>query len=542
MITLQRLVYVLVFFFLKVIPSTSQEVSVKFGDVVDVPNMVSTYAGCAVTESGGYLLNFWEADFGQNEAKALVNIYDKNFKLKESKTYQSGLERSTSVALPYSKGKLGWVVTQRPEGLDSIVCSVATGTVGGEFGKYKTLFSIYSKRSSILHTKVQLMVSLDSSKHVIYAIYDKEDLEARPSVNLAVIDDAFNKLWSKRIELGYTERRLKALSWAVLPNGDVCMLAKIYGNDKFAEAIKKDGERVPDYKLVIFQFSKEADSPKEYELKLGGLFVNGPAIFANKQNELTCAGFFAKSHTGNSVGVFNLRLNAIDGNILTMKKHDFDKEDLMQFGRIYAIQDKDGHLGISSDFNFSQVQFGEAGRAVLMAEDASDSVEKQSRITYEKPSTVNPTGAVNSSTSKHYYDKNGVAVFQVNAMGDFESVRLIRKLQSLTTEFFGGFSSLSNEKGLFVFYNDHEDNLDKGLDDRFKTMGGFSKNTMPVVAIQSPDGEIKRKPLYDIKAVESLILPTQSFQVNDHQLLIVSMKPEGLLDWNYRLGMITVKD
>ncbi|MBI1227675.1 MAG: hypothetical protein GC192_20745 [Bacteroidetes bacterium] len=540
MISMQRLMYALVLFPLTVSTGIAQEVSVKFGDVIDVPNAISTYAGCFAIGNGSYLLNFSEGGFGQNEAKALVNVYDQDFKLKESKTYQSNIERSETVALSYSKGKLAWFITQRPKGEDNLTCYISTGPVSGDMGKKERLFEIPTK--GLMPTSVSYMASPDSSKHVIHAIYDREDKETKPLVNLVVMDDAFNEQWDKRIVLGYTERRLKALSWAASPNGDVFMLAKIYGNDKFDEAIKRDGERVPDYKLVIFQFSKEEDKPKEYELKLGDLFVNGPAIFTNKQNELTCAGFFAKSHTGNSVGVFNLKLNVVDGNILTMKKHDFDKEDLKQFGKIYSMQDKDGHWGISSNFNFRQVQFGEDGRAALMAEDASDSIDKQSRITYEKPSTVNPSGAVSSSTSRRYFYKNGVAIFQFNATGDFESVRLIRKLQSLTTEFFGGFSSLSNEKGIFVFYNDHEDNLEKGLDDKFKTMGGFNKNTMPVVAIQSLGGEIKRKPLYDIKAVESLILPTQNNQLNDHQLLFVSMKPEGLINWNYRLGLIAVKE
>lgn len=525
MIASLRFFYAIAFLSMMVCPCMSQTFSLKTGEALSMRGLPMSFNGCHIMEGNDYVLSF--SEFNLNHAKLLLSVFDQNLKLKASKTYELDENRSETVALAHSRDKMAWFTTHRPKTEDSLSCSMAIGSAGDGFGEHVTLFKVFAKSSAFLPSITQYTVSPDSSRHAIHAVHDKEDMDAKTAVGLVVLDKDFNALWRKNFVLDYTERRLKALSWAVLPSGDACMLAKVYGNDKLGEAAKRDGNKVPDYKLVIFKFSKGENRPKEYELGLGELFVNSAAIFANEQHELTCAGFLAKNPTGNSVGVFHLRLDAINGNTLAMNKHEFEKDDLAQFGKIDFTQDKDGDWGISSDFNFKQVLNGSDGKTILLAEDKSEGMEGG--------------GSVSSGDrwEKRFYYKNGVAIFPVDAKGNFETIRLVRKQQRMSKEVFGGFTAWPNDNGLFLFYNDHEDNLGKGLHDKIKTIEGFGQDMMPMVVLQTPDGDITKKPLYDIKAVESVMLPMYIQPIRDQQLLFVFVKTRGVsTNWDFQLGLV----
>lgn len=178
---------------------------------------------------------------------------------------------------------------------------------------------------------------------------------------------------------------------------------------------------------MIFQFSNKEDKPKEYELKLGDFFLNGPAIFANKQNELICAGFYAKSHTGNSVGVSHLKLNPSDGSIVSVGKHDFSDNDFEQVGKQVAPMDKEGYRGLEGRVNFKTSYFENDGSVYLFAED-----------TYERGPIDRIVSTSIQNASRLYY-KNAVALIQLDAACKFKKITLLPKEQIVALEGMGGF-------------------------------------------------------------------------------------------------------
>ena len=526
MIVMQRLIYVLAFLPLSLSLVFSQEVSVRFSEELSPGNM--QFGGCLSAYKSSYYAFFMEHSW-HNEAAITINKFDASLKLEGSKAYKSGKEDSNTAAVKQSKGKMAWVVTKQSKGEDNLVCYMATGDIDGEMGELEYLFETPSRRV-LLPTKVEWMVFPDSNRHVVYALSDREDDKNKPLANLVIMDSRFNKLWSKRFEMGYSERRLKALSWAALTNGDVCMLAKIYGNDKYGEAVKRDGERVPDYKLVIFQFSKNEDKPKEYEMKLGDLFVNGPAIFANLQNELTCAGFFAKSHTGNSVGMFHLKLNTANGEVMAMKKHDFNDRDIKAIGENVASKDKEGYWGIESTFNFVIVHPKSDGGTLLLAEDIHNSLEKGMGAS---------TGP--STASKQVYYKNEVAIFQIDNLGETSLFALLPKKQAMTSYLFESFFSMKTEGKTYIIYNDNEGNLERENGEKIKVMEDLRK-CVPVVALLEDDGSLKRKILFDPKEAEGFLMPPLCVQTNSCQLLFPAYKPGMSANFGLKLGLITFPD
>lgn len=430
------------------------------------------------------------------------------------------------MGMRYFNGQFAWLFSETNKKDDYIKYSILPVDLKGKQGKAQDIAKFKYERRDDAPT-VLWNISKDSSKLLFRAVSDDNDNDDKFGLFVSVMNRDLSVDWSRKVALPYTEEQVDVLSTLLKEDGSVYLLAKIYEGRKAKES-KKDNKKksVAAYDMMLFQFTKDDEKPREYRLRLGDSFIRGASLATDKNDNLKCAGFYSNTKNGSLQGVFYLDL-AADGTITASSKKEFTVSDLKKFGERNTDTDRGGDEGLEGSFKFSNFLVRDDGSAVVVAE--------------ENYVTVSTYYNGRTTTTTYRYYSNDIVIFTIDAKGEVERVSVIPKYQvGVNTNYFISYASLMHNNDVVFFYNEDEDNMGKPVTNPKPKLVNKFNECVAVMTTLTPDGKLARKQLFEAKDVESLFVPNDSSPFDGNKLFFVSIKPKMFGKSNFHIGTVTL--
>jgi len=160
----------------------------------------------------------------------------------------------------------------------------------------------------------------DDKKHFLisYTLQSKDGGILR--YGFKVLDRQFNEIWKFEDDIPKVQGKWFLQGYKVDQNANVYMISRAYENEKDAN---KHYERS---KLYVKLINKDGTKGVDQELSLSGdKFITAQTFLVNKENELVCAGLYAKQGNESAIGNFSIVCNPEQTSIKSTDSRDFDK-------------------------------------------------------------------------------------------------------------------------------------------------------------------------------------------------------------------------
>jgi hypothetical protein len=506
------------------VPMKAQKATITISPEFNLPKR-KAFLGHLHSNKSGHYVHFAEFE-RKGEASVILEKFDPKFKLVFSKEFQSSRDNTSSAGVKYLKGGFIWLISERDEKKDIEKYYLAPISLDGQMGKLNPVASFKFKHRKDAPA-INWQLSSDSTKVLFTARSDTRNEDDLIEFYISVIDEKFETVWDNPFQLDKTQEQVKVQEWAMTAEGDVFMLAKVYEGEGAKESRKEKKERIANYKMVVYQFSKGKTVPIEHVLNLDQDYIKGSTIAINKSDELACVGFFSNTRKGSTTGVFYMRLSPKDGNVIAVNKHNFSEKELTILGDDNTSKDKTGEEGIDSNFKFKDILFRDNGSTLVTAE------ENYLVVTHNN----NTKGG--STTTYTYYSKD-IIVLDINPEGKISRTTLIPKRQRFHTDYFEYFTTLVNKDDVYFFYNDDIDNIKKPISSKPKYISSF-KDCVATMTHLDTEGKLTRKQILDKEDSKALFIPLDSKQFSDNELFFVCKKFKLLGPSDFRMGVVTVQ-
>jgi hypothetical protein len=332
-----------------------------------------------------------------------------------------------------------------------------------------------------------IAIADDSTKVLVYhdEPYEKEGME---KVQYMLIDENLNKLWTKALELPARDRESALKDFAVDNHGNVFIVSRMNQRAK---------ERSEPNTYHVYGYLYESDKITDFELKLDNKYLEDPNILFDRSGELIISGFYKTDWRKGIDGLFYVRINPENQEIIAKNYKDFSKELLTVFlGEKKAEKADKKDRGLSS-FVLRNVIRRADGGIMLVAEQYYVVVVE----------TRDPkTGAV---TRTYHYYYNDLLVANVAPSGSIDWYARIPKRQHSVNDggYFSSFNVAAKGDRVYFIFNDNLKNFEPDADmSNPKQLNNFKKAIVALYAL-SPDGKIERAPLFTNKGQGVILRP-----------------------------------
>lgn len=344
-------------------------------------------------------------------------------------------------------------------------------------------------------------ISPDETKLLVY--YKKKPVKRSNKLNkdiygFIVVDENFEVLWKKEVEMPKTEFMMSFLEAEVTNDGTVIYLAKVYKDEN--RKYKKDSK--PNYTLSLFEVGKDTKKAKEKAMDLDG-FVQESELFINDEGEIVVCGTFSKLYKGSgSSGVFYNIVDMSQRKVDDAKYMDFDSDLDANFEgpkhakKLAKIYKKYG-VGYIPYLRFRNVFFDEKAKSIYMILESYHLVVRKNS---------------NSNTYTYYYYYDDVYALKVNTANQQidKAYKIPKRQLGINTYVDLGISSFMFDEQLYVFFVDNKKNLNLAEEllpaEHRSTMGGFLSG---VRLDFSTDEGPERFLLYDAKIEKKYCDPSK---------------------------------
>ncbi|GJM34654.1 MAG: hypothetical protein DHS20C18_36550 [Saprospiraceae bacterium] len=477
-------------------------------------------------DSGHYIYLYHKVPvFGYYETTMILEKYSPSFEKIYSQEYKTDAKGVETHGVKYVKGNFAFLLSEKNRKEDYMKYMVRPIDFEGKAGKQVTVAKFqYDGKKDIPETYWEL--SNDTTQLAFAAISDQGKKE-KAEIFLSVVDLNFEKVWDGKFNFPFVENQFTFNSMVLGNDGSVYILAKVY-EDENAKESKKGGSkgRVAAYNMSIFHFTKDAKSPKVYQLELGGEYISGAGIKLSNNKEIICSGIYSNAKNGPVVGTFLTKLSAIDGKVLVSNKKAMGKEEIEMLSD-RNVDKKKGDTGLDTDFTFQDVVLKDNGSISITAE------EQYKKTKFNTASTRNPMYTV-------YYNLD-ILSMNIDKNGELERVAVIPKKQISTDPLYCSFVTLQNEDEVYFFYNDDKDNLRRPLTAKPKKITNY-KDCVAVVTIQDKNGKLSRKKLFGQKDTDALFVPGYSKQISKNELFFVAQRYRLFAKTDFQLGIVRIKE
>jgi hypothetical protein len=139
--------------------------------------------------------------------------------------------------------------------------------------------------------KYNFNFSNDSARLVVsYELEPKDKTESRNvELGVALFDCSLKPVWSREVEIPYTEKKLKILDFHVDQNETIRVMSKVY-SDNTKEEKNFKGER--NYRIEILQIARSATDPVKIPVDVKNAFVQSLKIVETSDGPLVCVGYY----------------------------------------------------------------------------------------------------------------------------------------------------------------------------------------------------------------------------------------------------------
>jgi hypothetical protein len=342
---------------------------------------------------------------------------------------------------------------------------------------------------------------------------------------LVVMDENLLPKWNKDVLIDTKHERFKILKWVLADNDDVYVLAKIYNGNPDKEFKKADGEKLPNYKLSVYHFSKNHDGYRAYDIKLKESFAKGGIIGLNSNQELFTIGFYAHEFFGPIVGVFANILDANTGEVLQSDMHKFTIAEKKAMGEANIASDKSGNEGLDPDFGFRSVYLWSDGTVLANAEENYSRVHSTTR----------------SSSYRAFYSKDIISII-MGKDGKIEDITVIpKRTVTWNTNYYNSFHSLLYNGNAYFFHNLSNHDFGKTPDEEHSFNIGVD-DMAAVVSKVDGSGKITKQKLLTSDDMDMLFMPIHCSTISENKLFfMVQRRPKMFSAFKFKMGVITVK-
>ncbi len=326
--------------------------------------------------------------------------------------------------------------------------------------------------------------------------------------NFKVYDSELNNISNIGTSLPYKDKNVSIIDYYLGNDGAIYMLTCIE-----LEKEQREKGQSPYFYSILLINPKTAEL-SEFKIELSSKNIEEVSFrIDNKNNKLICAGFYSNlkptEYTGKDIdGFFFLRIDALSKEIEAKGFKEIDKNMVAELSKKKKAE---GDKGVSKSFEIVDVVNKSDGSITLISEYQND---------YVVYSTTTSSNGVTTTKRTDYYDRNNIFVINVNPDGKVLSLIDIPKKQNTVNDkaMFSSFLLFENADRLFLFYNDHPDNLKSDI----KTIKDVTK--MPsirkacLVAVEiNKDGSYTKSKIYDNYTNKMAVLPAKSIKIGDSQ-------------------------
>lgn len=366
-------------------------------------------------------------------------------------------------------------------------------------------------------------ISKDSSKVLVYKQrpYQKKEQEV---FTLAVFDNQFNELWTKKVRLPYPDKQFSVEEYQVDNQGNVYLLGMLFEN---GTKTKKNGK--PNFRYEILAYRNQGEDVEEYPIELDDLFISDLAFRIANDGTLVCSGFYSEQGTSSVAGTYFLRINPKTHETFNKNTKKFDFDFLTQNvsdrkKAKYMKAEKEGNTKKKAElykYDLDELILRNDGGAVLIAEQYYvDEIRDVFDDRFINPGFANNgLGFGGGRTIDYYYNYNEIIVVNIRPNGDIQWTARIPKYQNTVNDggYFSSYAmSIVRDKIYFVF-NDNPKNFDP-TDDRLHDFNG--QKSVIALAQVNTKGEIDVQPLFSNKDANVLTRPKVSRQVGKREMII----------------------
>jgi len=361
------------------------------------------------------------------------------------------------------------------------------------------------------------VLSADSSKILLYRNEPFEKY-ANEKFSYSVFDKQFNLLWSKEIQLPYTDKYFEISEYRIDNNGNVFMLATIYPDkNKGEKAIKG----LPNNKHIIFAYYYAENELTEFEVTLAGKFISDITFRLNKKNDVVVGGFYSNSDLYTINGTFYMLIDDESRDVKTTNIKSFDRDFMLNF---LSEKKTDKGRGLSNVY-FDHFVLRDDGGAVLLGEQY-----------YMENVCISDMRTGNLICSYHFYYNDIIAV-NVDSNGTITWAQRIPKFQHTINDngFYSSYSLAAVNNNLHFIFNDNPKNIEliKTKPDRLRAMTG-AQGAVTMLCSINEKGEMVRQPLFTAKGGNVILRPKVFKQINPKELIIFAQRGK-----KYKLGKLT---
>jgi hypothetical protein len=347
----------------------------------------------------------------------------------------------------------------------------------------------------------------DDSSKVLVQHQEPFDKEGMEKIQFKLLDENLNTLWVKPLELPIRDRENTLRDMAIDNNGNVFIVSS-----KFRKWSERDEPNV--YKL--FGYMVEKDELKQMELKLEDKYMDSPNILFHSSGELIISGFYRTDWRKGIDGLFYIRMNPANQEIIARNSKDFTKELLVSF-----LGERKGEKAEKKDQGLSSYVL----REIIKRKDGGIVLIAEQYYVREVCSTDPKTG---SRTCTYHYYYNDLLVANIAPNGSIEWYSRIPKRQHSTDGgYFSSFISIIKNDKIYFVFNDHVKNLKPGANlEKPTTISKFKKAVVALCEL-SADGSVKRSFLFTNEGRGVIMRPKIALQNGGGSVTVMAVRKKN---------------
>ncbi len=352
---------------------------------------------------------------------------------------------------------------------------------------------------------LKLLTSNDSSKHVLMLLsildFSKNEKE-KFSIN--VFDENMKPLWNNSVALPYDDELFEIALTKVSNDGAVYIVGKIY-NEKADDS--KKGK--PNYKYVIYKYSKTSNNPEIVEIDAKDKFINNLIGTIDANGDFTLNGFYSNKEPNDADGIFFLTLDA--------KTNSIKVQNYQKFKFIKEVPETKKKKDTSEDYEYPNMVLKEVikrddGNTILISEIIFDSYTTR--------------GSSNTGMIYHQTYFYSIYVISMNPKGEINWSEQVHKYQvSNGVRRFMSYGVIINDK-IHLVFNDDVSNLknNRFADDSAVEPFTGEKNSAVVMVSFDDKGKFSEKTIFLNKKLETRANPRKLFQISPKNAILPCIK------------------